>query len=216
MSARGKGMGVVAWACSLVFLMSSSANAEQYELTESEVMDIAHFNTVDVALFGIKIGDSEAKVKENLIKIKIPGVKVEVQDVFVMLYDKRSPSNAMAGVRLYQRACVAGSSASGGGRRRSQPGEPRAATRRARSRVRDRQPAAAGGDRSRLHSTDPRSQPRFDRSTHASFVAASGPLEASAARFRRAACNVADSSRIIEEGESRRRHGHLCASRSRS
>ncbi len=100
MSARGRDMGVVAWACSLVFLMSSAVNAAQYELTESEVMDIAHFNTADVALFGIKIGDSEAKVKANLIKIKIPGVKVEVQDVFVMLYDKRSPSNAMAGVRL--------------------------------------------------------------------------------------------------------------------
>ncbi len=93
-------MGAVAWACSLVFLMSSAANAEQYELTESEVMDISHVNTADVALFGIKIGDSEAKVKEKLIKIKIPGVKVEVQDVYVMLYDKRSPSNAMAGVRL--------------------------------------------------------------------------------------------------------------------
>src|SRR5207245_7473313 len=34
------------------------------------------------------------------IKIKIPGVKVEVQDVFVMLYDRRNPSNPMAGVRL--------------------------------------------------------------------------------------------------------------------
>jgi hypothetical protein len=100
MDVRGGGMGLVAWACSLVFLMSSAANAEQYELTESEVMDIAHFNTADVSLFGIKVGDSEAKVKDNLIKIKIPGVKVEVQDVFVMLYDKRSPSNAMAGVRL--------------------------------------------------------------------------------------------------------------------
>ena len=100
MDVRGGGMGLVAWACSLVFLMSSAVNAEQYELTESEVMDIAHFNTADVSLFGIKVGDSEAKVKDNLIKIKIPGVKVEVQDVFVMLYDKRSPSNAMAGVRL--------------------------------------------------------------------------------------------------------------------
>src|SRR5438093_12519395 len=100
MSVRVRGIGLMAWACSLVFLLSSAANAEQYELTESEVMDVAKFNTADVALFGIKIGDSEAKVKDKLIKIKIPGVKVEVQDVFVMLYDKRSPSNAMAGVRL--------------------------------------------------------------------------------------------------------------------
>src|SRR5881392_2614777 len=100
MGARGRGMAVVAWACSLVLVMASAVNAEQYELTESEVMDIGHFNTSDVSLFGIKIGDSESKVKDNLIKIKIPGVKVEVQDIFVMLYDKRSPSNAMAGVRL--------------------------------------------------------------------------------------------------------------------
>src|SRR5207245_476422 len=100
MGVRGGGIGVMVGAFSLVLLLSASANAEQYELTESEVMDVAKFNTADVALFGIKIGDSEAKVKSNLIKIKIPGVKVEVQDVFVMLYDKRSPSNAMAGVRL--------------------------------------------------------------------------------------------------------------------
>src|SRR5438445_7753415 len=100
MGARVGGKGLAVSVCSLVFLLSAAANAEQYELTESEVMDVAKFNTVDVALFGIKIGDSEAKVKDNLIKIKIPGVKVEVQDVFVMLYDKRSPSNPMAGVRL--------------------------------------------------------------------------------------------------------------------
>jgi len=100
MGARVGGKGLVVWVCSLVFLLSAAANAEQYELTESEVMDVTKFNTTDVALFGIKIGDSEAKVKDNLIKIKIPGVKVEVQDVYVMLYDKRSPSNAMAGVRL--------------------------------------------------------------------------------------------------------------------
>ena len=100
MGARVRGKGLVVWACSLLFLLPAVAHAEQYELTESEVMDVAKFNTGDVALFGIKIGDSEAKVKDNLIKIKIPGVKVEVQDVFVMLYDKRSPSNAMAGLRL--------------------------------------------------------------------------------------------------------------------
>src|SRR5436309_14827170 len=100
MSVRVRGIGLMAWACSLVFLLSSAANAEQYELTESEVMDVAKFNTTDVSLFGIKIGDSEAKVKDKLIKIKIPGVKVEVQDVFVKLYDKRSPSNPIAGDRL--------------------------------------------------------------------------------------------------------------------
>lgn len=84
----------------LILLLSSGAGAQPYELTESEVMEASQFNTSEVSLFGIKLGDTEDKVKENLIKIKLPGVKVEVQDVFVMLYDKRSPSNAMAGVRL--------------------------------------------------------------------------------------------------------------------
>jgi len=74
--------------------------AESYELTENDVSDISKVNTPDVSLFGIKLGDPEDKVKEKLIKIKIPGVKVEIQDVFVMLYDKRTLSNAMAGVRL--------------------------------------------------------------------------------------------------------------------
>lgn len=95
-----RGMGLAVWVCSLTMLTSEAANAAPYELTESEVMDSAQFNTPDVSLFGIKIGDTEAKVKDTLIKIKIPGVRVEVQDVFVMLYDKRSPSVAMAGVGL--------------------------------------------------------------------------------------------------------------------
>ena len=95
-----RGSGWAVWVYALMLLTAEAANAELYELTESEVMDSAKFNTPDVALFGIKIGDTEAKVKDKLIKIKIPGVRVEVQDVFVMLYDKRSPSNAMAGVRL--------------------------------------------------------------------------------------------------------------------
>jgi hypothetical protein len=84
----------------LVILAASAVSAAPYELTESEVMELAQFTTPDVSLFGIKLGDSEAHVKENLIKIKIPGVRVEVQDVFVMLFDKRSPSVAMAGVGL--------------------------------------------------------------------------------------------------------------------
>jgi D-amino peptidase len=94
------GLRAAVWACALVILVAPAVSAEPYELTESEVMDSALFNPSDVSLFGIKLGDSEAKVKENLIKIKIPGVKVEIQDVFVMLYDKRNPGNVMAGVRL--------------------------------------------------------------------------------------------------------------------
>ena len=100
MAKRLRGVGLAVWVCSLMMLTAEAANAESYELTESEVMDSAKFNTPDVSLFGIKIGDTEAKVRDKLLKGKIPGVRTEVQDVFVMFYDKRSPSNAMAGVRV--------------------------------------------------------------------------------------------------------------------
>src|SRR5438067_12951684 len=95
-----KGIFIVLLSLAVVYVAATGVAAESYELTENDVSDISKLNTPDVSLFGIKLGDPEDKVKEKLIKIKIPGVKVEVQDVFVMLYDKRSPSNPMAGVRL--------------------------------------------------------------------------------------------------------------------
>ena len=84
----------------LIIIGPRGVGAAPYELTESEVMDVAQFNTPEVSLFGIKLGDTEEKVKANLIKMKLPGIKVEVQDVYVMLFDKKNPGNAMAGVRL--------------------------------------------------------------------------------------------------------------------
>ena len=91
---------IVLLSLAVVYVAAAGVAAESYELTENDVSDISKVNTPDVSLFGIKLGDPEDKVKEKLIKIKIPGVKVEIQDVFVMLYDKRTLSNAMAGVRL--------------------------------------------------------------------------------------------------------------------
>jgi D-amino peptidase len=84
----------------MVFFAALQAGAEPYELTENDVTDLSKVNTPEISLFGIKLSDPEDKVKEKLIKIKIPGVKVEVQDVYVMLYDRRSMSNPMAGIRL--------------------------------------------------------------------------------------------------------------------
>jgi hypothetical protein len=92
-------LGLIVVATVMVFL-GQAVHAETYELTETDVNDISKVSPSEVSLFGIKLGDSEDKVKEKLIKIKIPGVKVEVQDVYVMLYDKRNPSNPMAGIRL--------------------------------------------------------------------------------------------------------------------
>lgn len=95
-----KGIFLVLLSLAVVDIAAPGVAAEPYELTENDVSDISKLNTSDVSLFGIKLGDPEDKVKEKLIKIKIPGVKVEIQDVFVMLYDKRNLSNTMAGVRL--------------------------------------------------------------------------------------------------------------------
>src|SRR5206468_7270485 len=100
MGRPNKGIFIVFLSLAVVYITATRVAAESYELTENDVSDISKVNTPDVSLFGIKLGDPEDKVKEKLIKIKIPGVKVEIQDVFVMLYDKRNPSNAMAGVRL--------------------------------------------------------------------------------------------------------------------
>jgi len=100
MGRPNKGIFIVLLSLAVVYITATRVAAESYELTENDVSDISKVNTPDVSLFGIKLGDPEDKVKEKLIKIKIPGVKVEIQDVFVMLYDKRNLSNAMAGVRL--------------------------------------------------------------------------------------------------------------------
>src|SRR5438105_8406326 len=100
MGRSNKGIFIVFLSLAVVYVAVPGVAAEPYELTENDVSDLSKVNTPDVSLFGIKLGDAEDKVKEKLIKIKIPGVKVEIQDVYVMLYDKRNLSNAMAGVRL--------------------------------------------------------------------------------------------------------------------
>jgi D-amino peptidase len=95
-----KGILLSVVGAAIVLFAAQQVAAEPYELTETDISDLSKVNTTEISLFGIKLGDPEDKVKEKLIKIKIPGVKVEIQDVYVMLYDKRSPSNAMAGLRL--------------------------------------------------------------------------------------------------------------------
>jgi D-amino peptidase len=93
---------IIVGACGLVLNLLGPrwAGAEPYELTESDVQDLSKVSTQEVMLFGVKLGDSEAKVKEAFVTRKIPGIKVDIQDAFVLLYDKKSLSNPMAGVRV--------------------------------------------------------------------------------------------------------------------
>lgn len=61
--------GVCAWV--------SLGYGEPYELSKNDVMDPKALKSTEVSLFGVKLGDSEAKALDSLVSEKIPGVKVE-------------------------------------------------------------------------------------------------------------------------------------------
>ncbi len=81
-------------------LWATSGGAEPYELTKNDVMDPKTIKSSDISLFGIKLGDAEAKVLDALVNEKIPGIKVEQEALFVFLLDQRKPTGPMAGVRV--------------------------------------------------------------------------------------------------------------------
>lgn len=87
------GLGIALGAGSLAW-------AEPYELTKNDVMDPKQVKSVDVSLFGVKLGDSESKAIDILVNEKIPGVKTEQEATFLLLLDQRKPTGPMAGVRL--------------------------------------------------------------------------------------------------------------------
>ncbi|MBM4120109.1 MAG: hypothetical protein FJ248_04310 [Nitrospira sp.] len=74
--------------------------AEPYELSRNDVMDPKSIKSTDVTLFGIKLGDTEAKAYDLLLNEKIAGVKPEQEGTFLLLLDARKPTGPMAGVRL--------------------------------------------------------------------------------------------------------------------
>src|SRR5437867_13239993 len=76
------------------------AAAEPYELSKNDVMDPKNFKSMDISLFGVKLGDPESKALEILVNERIPGVKAEQEATFVLLLDQRKPTGPMAGVRL--------------------------------------------------------------------------------------------------------------------
>jgi D-amino peptidase len=73
---------------------------EPYELSKNDVMDPKTLKSADIALFGVKLGDPEAKALDVLINEKIPGIKVEQEALFIFLLDQRKPTGPMAGVRI--------------------------------------------------------------------------------------------------------------------
>ncbi len=84
----------------LVGAAASQVSAEPYELSKNDVMDPKGIKSPEVSLFGVKLGDSEAKALDVLVNEKIPGIKVEQEALFIFLLDQRKPTGPMAGVRV--------------------------------------------------------------------------------------------------------------------
>jgi D-amino peptidase len=78
----------------------SALFAEPYELSKSDVMEPKAIASVEVSLFGVKLGDSEANAVEMLVTEKIAGIKAEQESTFIFLLDQRKPTGPMAGVRI--------------------------------------------------------------------------------------------------------------------
>jgi len=79
---------------------ASPGYGEPYELSKHDVMDPKTLKSVDISLFGVKLGDPEATAMDSLVNEKIPGIKVEQEASFIFLLDQRKPTGPMAGVRI--------------------------------------------------------------------------------------------------------------------
>jgi len=78
----------------------SLAQAEPYELSQNDVMEPKAVSSVHISLFGVKLGDPEARAIESLVTTKIVGIKAEQEATFIFLLDERKPTGPMAGVRV--------------------------------------------------------------------------------------------------------------------
>ncbi|HEY6259982.1 MAG TPA: hypothetical protein VIW47_00195 [Nitrospiraceae bacterium] len=85
-------IGISAWV--------SPGYGEPYELSKNDVMDPKALKGSEISLFGVKLGDSEAKALDSLVNEKILGVKAEQEGLFIFLLDQRKPTGPMAGVRI--------------------------------------------------------------------------------------------------------------------
>lgn len=83
-----------------LFISWSSVNAEPYELSQTDVTEPKSISSVNVSLFGVKLGDSEHKAVETLVNEQISGIKAEQEAAFIFLLDQRKPTGPMAGVRI--------------------------------------------------------------------------------------------------------------------
>ena len=83
-----------------LFNLGSSLYAEPYELSQTDITEPKSIYSIDVSLFGVKLGDSENKAIETLVNEQISGIKAEQEAAFIFLLDQRKPTGPMAGVRI--------------------------------------------------------------------------------------------------------------------
>ena len=98
-------VNTVVWTVSLAVVATlagylSLAQAEPYELSKNDVMEPKGISSDSISLFGVKLGDSEAKALDVLVNEKISGIKAEQEATFIFLLDQRKPTGPMAGVRI--------------------------------------------------------------------------------------------------------------------
>ena len=84
----------------VLVMLGGHAIAKKYELTRNNVTDPQSIDGLQVSLYKVKLGDSEIDAVEELVNGKIPGVRVEQEGVFILLWDQQNPQGAMAGVRI--------------------------------------------------------------------------------------------------------------------
>ena len=83
-----------------LLIQVSLVTAAPYELTRNNVEDPKAVDATEVSLYQVKLGDPEGKAVELLVEDKLAGVRAEQEGVFILLWDKRNPTGAMAGVRI--------------------------------------------------------------------------------------------------------------------
>lgn len=91
---------VVCLSTMMLALLTGVSFAKKYELTRNNVTDPKEISSPEVALYGVKLGDSEIDAVEMLVNEKIPGVRVEQEGTFILIWDQLNPQGPMAGVRI--------------------------------------------------------------------------------------------------------------------
>ncbi len=76
------------------------AKVRKYELTRNNLQKPEEIDSTTVALYGVRLGDSEIDAVEVLINEKISGVRTEQEGVYVLLWDQSNPTGPMAGVGI--------------------------------------------------------------------------------------------------------------------